>query len=263
LIQVYLDKGDGPEVVGLYAMTEVPGDPFTKRVFDDKNGCLYKPDGLGAHLLVHHPESFHPKSDACPVDQIDVQRLITALNAEIVDRAVWRERLGQAIQLPALVRFFAVNQANGNWDSYGGYAHNYFLYGKTSGGPLNFVPWDFDLSLEAWAGSDFSLDGFSGEWPLLQAVARDAELYSAYHVALEEIIAREYEGGLLAQRVNELGAQVRPLLAEEGADVQSFDEEIARIESDIDGVCDSLREYLDSRGFSDPYQSLPAPAPRR
>jgi hypothetical protein len=238
-------------VLGVYAMTEVPGDPFTTRAFDDKNGCLYKPDGLGAHLLAHHPESFHPKSDACPADQSDVQYLIAVLNAEIVDRVAWRERLGQAIQLPALIRFFAANQANGNWDSYGGgYAHNYYLYGKSSGGPLHFVPWDFDLSLEATYDSDFSLDGFSGEWPLLQAVARDAELYSAYHVALEEITVREYEGGLLAQRVAELSAQLRPLLAEEGADIVSFDDEIFRIQDNIDGACDSLREYLDSRGFS-------------
>jgi spore coat protein H len=250
LVSVYLDKGGGPELMGVYAMTEVPADPFTERVFDDKNGCLYKPDGLGAHLMKHHPESFHPKSDSCPVDQIDVQRLIGSLNAEIVDRATWREQLGQAIDLPALIRFFAANQANGNWDTYGGLAHNYFLYGKSSGGPLHFVPWDFDLSLEATYDSDFSLDGFTGEWPLLQAVARDSELYSAYHVALEEIAAREYESGLLEQRVAELSVQLRPLVAAEGADVALFDEEIARIQDNLAAARDSLRVYLDSRGFS-------------
>jgi spore coat protein H len=201
--------------------------------------------------MQHHPESFHPKSDACPADQIHVQRLISALNSDIVDRALWRERLGQAIELPALIRFFAANQANGNWDTYGQLAHNYYLYGKSSGGALHFVPWDFDLSLTASYGTDFSLDGFSGEWPLLQAVARDAELYSAYHVALEEITLREYDGGLLLQRLAELSAQLRPLVAAEGGDVAFFDDEVAWIADNLAAECDSLHEYLDSRGFAD------------
>jgi spore coat protein H len=250
LVSVYLDKGDGPELLGVYAMTEVPGDPFTQRVFDDKNGSLYKPDGLGAHLLEYHRESFHEKSDGCPPDQGDVQRLISALNSDSTDRDAWRQRLSQALDLPGAVRFFAANQANGNWDTYGGLAHNYYLYGKTDGGPLHFIPWDFDLSLAAASYSDFSLSGFSGEWPLIQVIARDAELYSAYHVALEEIARREYDDGLLAQRVTEVSAQLRPLLEAEGASVADFDDAIDELEDNLRGASDSLRAYLDSRGFS-------------
>jgi hypothetical protein len=253
LVSVYLDKGDGPELLGLYAMSEVPSDPLTKRLFDDKNGSLYKPDGLGAHLLEYHRASFHEKSDGCPPDQQDVRRLITAINADPTDRDAWRQKLSQAIELPQLVRFFAANQANGNWDTYGGLAHNYYLYGKTDGGPLHFIPWDFDLSLEASGSSDFSLAGFAGEWPLIQAVARDAQLYSAYHVALEEIARREYDEGLLAQRVSEVAAQVRPLLEAEGADMARFDEEVGALADNLASARDSLREYLDSRGFSGAY----------
>jgi spore coat protein H len=249
LVSVYLDKGDGPELLGLYAMTEVPGDPLTQRLFDDKNGALYKPDGLGAHLLEYHRESFHEKSDGCPPDQGDVQRLIDAINANTTDRNAWRQRLAQALDLPAVVRFFAANQANGNWDTYGGLAHNYYLYGETDGGPLHFIPWDFDLSLDAASFSDFTLLGYSGEWPLIQAIARDAELYSAYHVALEEVARREYDEGLLARRVTEVSAQLRPLLTAEGADVSDFDDAIDQLQYDLQGARDSLREYLDSRGF--------------
>jgi spore coat protein H len=253
LVNVYLDKGEGPELLGLYAMSEVPGDPLTKRLFDDENGCLYKPDGLGAHLLEYYRESFHEKSKGCPPDQADVRRLITALNAEATDRDAWRQKLSQAIELPGLVRFFAANQANGNWDTYGGLAHNYYLYGRTDGGPLHFIPWDFDLSLAASGSSDFSLASFAGEWPLIQAVARDAQLYSAYHVALEEIARREYDEGLLAQRVSEVAAQVRPLLEAEGADVAQFDGSVGALEDNLARARDSLREYLDSRGFSGAY----------
>jgi len=200
--------------------------------------------------------TFHERSDGCPPNQTDVRHLIDVLNADMTDRALWRQKLAQAIDVPALIRFFATSQANGNWDTYGTYAHNYYLYGETSGGPLHFIPWDFCFSLEASGYSDFSLDGFGGEWPLIQAVARDAELYSAYHVALEEIARREYDEGLLATRVTELAAQVRPLLELEGASVDAFDFAVSDLQISLEGARDSLHVYLDSRGFSQTPGSL-------
>lgn len=249
LVSVYLDRGNGPEPLGVYSMTEVPGDPLTKRLFDDKNGCLYKPDGLGAHLLAHHPESFHPKGDGCPADQADAKALISALNASATDRPAWRKQLESALDVAGVVRFFAANQANGNWDTYGGLAHNYYLYADRDGGAFRFIPWDFDLSLGATIEADFSLDGFGGEWPLLQAIARDAELYAAYHEDLAEIAAREYDGGLLSKRVAELAAQVRPLLAAEHADVEAFDGAIAELQEGLKGAQRGLDDYLASRGY--------------
>ena len=216
-VEVTLDTGDGPRLIGLYAMTEVPDDPLLDRVFGNDNGNLYKPDGRGAHFASFHSRSFHKQNnDDAPLT--DVRAFFTALHADQGDRAKWRDDLRAAFDVDGFAEFFAVNQTIGNWDTYGMLAHNFYLYGDPArGGQLRFIAWDFDLSFDGSAGFPFDIAIYDGTWPLLQAVARDDEFSRRYHEKLADVVAAELDTDVLADRVDALEALVRPAVVRENA----------------------------------------------
>ena len=107
----------------------------------------------------------------------------------------------------------AFNQAIGNWDTYGVLAHNFFLYGEPGSGRIHFIPWDFDLSFDGTGPSDLTLRTFDGSWPLLQAVARDADLATRTDAVVD---AGELDG-VLAQRSARNEARARDALRVERA----------------------------------------------
>lgn len=85
-VEVELDSGDGPRLLGLYAITEIPDNPLLKRIFESDEGNLYKPDGRGAHFRSFHEESFH-KENNDDVAFDDVNAFVDAVNADNADRA--------------------------------------------------------------------------------------------------------------------------------------------------------------------------------
>ena len=215
-VEVTLDTGSGPRLLGLYALTEIPDQPLLERAFASDDGNLYKPDGRGAHLLSFVEASFHKQNNE-ESDYQDVQAFIAALNASRADRPTWRAQLDARFDLGGFVDFYAVNQAIGNWDTYGGYAHNFFLYGDPATAQLRFMPWDFDLAFDSTGPSDLSLRSFDGRWPLLQAIARDVELATRYQATLVGFARSELSSGKLAARVDELAALIRPAITREDA----------------------------------------------
>ena len=218
-VEISLDTGDGPRLLGVYAMSEVPDNPLLEREFGSDEGNFYKADGRGAHFVTFEEESFHKQNNEGAA-MTELQDFISALHASQADRTVWRTGLRDTFDIDAFAEFYAVNQVIGNWDTYGGYAHNFYLYANPESAQVTFVPWDFDLAFDGSGSTDHTLSSFDGHWPLLQAVARDVEFGTIFRNKLESVAASELGGGLLAARVDELEtlltepiereAQVRP-----------------------------------------------------
>ena len=202
-VEVSLDTGDGPRLLGVYAMSEVPDNPLLEREFGSDDGNFYKADGRGAHFVTFEEESFHRQNnESAPMTEL--QDFISALHASQADRNAWRAGLRATFDIDAFAEFYAVNQVIGNWDTYGGYAHNFYLYTDPESSQIVFVPWDFDLAFDASGPSDRTLSSFNGQWPLLQAVARDVDFGTLFRNKLQAVAVGELEEGRLTARVEEL-----------------------------------------------------------
>lgn len=237
-IEVYLDTGSGPRLLGLYAMSEFPDDRLPRRVFGEDDGNMYKPDGRGAFFVVFVAASMDKRNNEGAGYQ-DVEDFIAALHGAQNDRAAWRARLSETFDIVGFAKAYAVNQAIANFDTYGTYAHNYYLYNR--GGALTFIPWDFDYAFDGTGGNDLGLWTFGGQWPLLQALASDAELFTTYTDALAAFADAQLASGKLAARVDALAALIRPALQRE-------EEVRPGVLGQFDAALPDLKNHLERQG---------------
>jgi spore coat protein H len=248
-IEVYLDTGSGaPRLLGLYAVSELPDDQLPKRFFQSDDGNLYKPDGRGAHFAAFITGSLHKRNNETTGFD-DVKAFVDALHAAQTDRPAWRAALNAVFDMKAFARTFAVNQAIANWDTYGALAHNFYLYNHA--GQLSFIPWDFDLSFDSTGGSDLSLRAFGGEWPLLQALARDVELFTVYTDALGAFATAELASGKLAARADALATMIRPAVTREDAVREGvlvgFEDGVVRLKEHLTAQGTAISQFLTSQ----------------
>jgi spore coat protein H len=150
--------------------------------------------------------------------------------------------------------FYAVNQALGNWDTYGGFAHNFYLYGDPArAGQLRFIAWDFDLAFDGTGPTDLTLQSYDGSWPLIQALARDPVYAVRFHEQLRATYDAEFVDGALAARVDALVARVADAIDREDAVHEGvragFDDGVAALREHIDGQAFAIDDHLRATGF--------------
>lgn len=252
--RLYLDLGGdaAPTYLGLYTVTEVPRAPLLRAQFEDPDGHLYKCDGSGARFAEFHPDSFHRKTHEESDDYSDVEAFIDALNARPDDTAAWRAALEATFDMDGFLRFLALNQAIVSWDTYGGLAHNYFLYGDPGdGGRLAWLPWDFDLALDG--ENDLSLRAADEAWPLLWRVARDPVYAARYRALLDEVIGGAFEVEATVAEIRRLQALVAPfVVGDEGEQPRytslpapdDFEPSVDRLVEQVRGRDVAVRAFL-------------------
>jgi len=204
--RVFVDSGSGPQYWGLYTMIEDPADgSMLDAQFGGRGGNLYKPDGPGANWTQFAAQGFPKKTNEKRADFADVEAAIAALHAAPgPGRAEWRSALEARFDADLFLRWLAVNTAIQNWDAYGVFAHNYYLYGDPGQqGRLRWIPWDNNLALGAsfggvgagglpmFGGGDDILQTQKGsQWPLISRLLTDEVYASRYR----EHLSRALEG---------------------------------------------------------------------
>lgn len=191
--RIYVDAGDGPVYWGLYTMFEDPTNSLLDDWFGTDEGTMYEGDGDGASLAYFDAASFEAKTNEDTATWAEVQALVDAL-ASSSSGPAWRAELEQALEVQGYLRTLAINQIIGNWDTYGRMTHNFYLYADPSlGGPLVYVPWDFNESYAHGSGGGgpggggrsaltVSLDEVRADWPLIRRTMDD-EVYRADYIA--------------------------------------------------------------------------------
>jgi spore coat protein H len=153
---VYVDYGDGPVYFGLYTAVEVVDDTVIESNFEDSSGNLYKPEGTGATFAegTFDETHFEKQSNENEADFSDIIALFDALHAEtrLTDVEAWRDGLESVFNVDGFLHWLAVNSVIQNWDTYGGMAHNYYIYHDPSTGLLTWLPWDLNLSMQGAGG---------------------------------------------------------------------------------------------------------------
>lgn len=161
----------------------------------------------------------------------DHKRVVTALRniAEGMELETYMD-VGNLLKYMA-VHAFAVNE-----DSLSGsMAHNYYLY--ESGGRLNLIPWDYNLSFGGMGGGDASsvindpiADPFSGTDFFDTLLAN--ETYRARYYAYLRQLAEEYvSGGGLEAFYTRVRSQIDGLVESDPTAFYTYDEYVAAAET--------------------------------
>lgn len=200
--------------LGLYTLVEVPDNPLLDRVYGNNDGNLYKPDGRGATFNTFVEASMHPKQGDGTFR--DVQSLVNAVNTR-EDSESWRTYIEEIFDIRGFAKLLAYNNASQNWDTYGGLAHNFYMYGDESkAGQLSFIPWDFDLAFSD-GSVDLTLESYGNDWPLI-TVVREDPVYRALYIQYLDEAGQYLQSQELSARFDVLTAQVNVIADAAGND---------------------------------------------
>lgn len=227
----YADLYVNDTLVGLYTSVEDVGGDFLKDHFGERDGSFFKGNPPTVDLTGENCNlSDTPGTDSTDYYNLyDLQsdhgwghllELIEVLNNEPdsiervlnVDRALWMQ---------------AFNYAIINFDSYVGYAQNYYLY-RDEDGLWNTVPWDLNMSFASFRLTDAStywngfsiaqaktidpLSHYSGPSvfprPLMRNLFTNAIYRRMYLAHLRTIINEQFADGSYRDRALELQALI-------------------------------------------------------
>jgi len=157
-----------------------------------------------------------------------------------VDAAAWRGALEARFDVDHFLRWLAVNTVIANWDAYGTFAHNYYLYGDpAAGGRLRWIPWDHNFafggvpSFGAPVGvpPEFARGGiraagpfFGGDvlhrnagdrWPLIGRLLADDVYAARYRTQLQHALGGLVEPGAFERRARDLHRMITPAVVGE------------------------------------------------
>jgi spore coat protein H len=232
--RIIVNTGTGDESWGLYTLVEDPADPaMLTSQFGGASGNLYKPDGPGADWTRFDRAGFEKKTNKATADFSDIQAAIEALHADLPP-AAWRATLERHFDVDIFLRWLAVNQIVDNWDAYGRFAHNYYLYADPGrNARLVWIPWDNNYAfgsipfLARFAGlaqssavpapqgpvagdsprvgsnDDVLFENVEKGWPLISRLLADPIYRSRYRVHLRFALGGLYERERLAARIRE------------------------------------------------------------
>ncbi len=221
MMAVYVDTGDGPVFWGVYAAFEDPAGELLDSWFGDDGGNAYKPDGETAALHAFDAEDFEKKTAEDEADWSDVEAFIAALNATDSDAETWRTHLEATFDVDGFLRYLALNNLVGNWDSYGNMTHNYYLYGDPAlDGRLVWIPWDFNEAMRTNGKMPLvpiALDEVDADWPLIARVAEDPVYKARYLEHLADLTDTVFTEAAVQARAEALQAQIADAVAEEAA----------------------------------------------
>jgi hypothetical protein len=232
--RIVVNTGTRDESWGLYTLVEDPADPaMLASQFGGASGNLYKPEGPGADWTTFDRDGFEKKTNKAKADFSDIKAAIDALHAKL-PAATWRANLERHVDVDLFLRWLAVNQVVDNWDAYGRFAHNYYLYADPGrNGRFAWIPWDNNYSfgliplVASMAGmgqrgaatasqapmaggvtmvgsnSDVFFLNVGKEWPLISRLLADPDYMSRYRAHLRFALGGLYERDKLAARIRE------------------------------------------------------------
>lgn len=166
--EITLDYGEGPINLGLYTVVELIDDTVVKRYFGDDKGNIYKPSGEAATLAEGTYEqiadAFDKENNDTEADWSDIEALYTVLHSEVrtTNPAAWRSELESLFNVDSFLKWLALSAIIEHWDTYGGMAHNYYLYHNPDTGQLEYISWDHNFILGAMGGGGGDRGDFPG-----------------------------------------------------------------------------------------------------
>ncbi|MCB8924309.1 MAG: CotH kinase family protein [Ardenticatenaceae bacterium] len=250
-VELYVDYGEGPVSFGLYTMIEVIDDTVVDRVFGSDDGNIYEADGTAVSLaegtLASIPDSFQKENNEDEADWSDIEALYTVLHSDLrqSDPAAWQAELEAVFDVDTFLHWLAINTVIENWDTYGGAAHNYYLYNDLATGQLTWIPWDHNEALKSGGRSQMTLEmtAIGDNWPLIRYLLDNPDYYETYVNYVDETIHTVFEPEAMTARYEELAALIEPYAV---ADVgqAAFDQAIQELISHTNNRVAAAEAFL-------------------
>ena len=156
------------------------------------------------------------KDDPALNDYADLIHLIDVLNHTPEDQ--FTTAIEQVFDVGSFLRLMAVAFVVGNWDSYFGKGHNFYLYHRPDTGRFMMLPWDLDLTYQ---GSSCSPDPtaiqcWGGDQKPLVARLLAVPAYEAQLVAyVEEVVDDHLTLEVHGPWISEMDALLAPLVGDD------------------------------------------------
>jgi hypothetical protein len=193
---------------GLFTIIEDVNKRFLERVLPPGTGLLMKPEGLRGGIQnlgdtwAQYSTRLRPDRDATPHEQQRVMEFAQLISQSDVN--VFRSRIGSYLDVDEFLRYIAVNALIGNWDSYLGGGHNFYLYLDPADDRFRFIPWDEDLAMGARMNSNQNdiMRPYTGDQPLIYWVLNDPAMTDRYRAIVKEIVAKIFNKTDLSNMVD-------------------------------------------------------------
>jgi len=144
---------------GLFLGVEAVDETFLANNYGSNDGFLFKPDGTGSDLKyisddIEDYTGIGLKTNEGNIDQSKLVEMLDAINNG--------GDIEKYIDVDEMLRYFAVNTALVNLDSYqGNMKHNYYLYEQN--GVFSIIPWDYNMSFGGFGAGGGRIAGGNGE----------------------------------------------------------------------------------------------------
>lgn len=220
--KVFINFGYGLNYCGIYQAIETVEEHMVEAQTGRKVGNVYKPESTLQQFLTNQ---FEKQNNQTAADYTDVKQLITLLNSplRVSDPVQWKKELEAVFEVKEFLRYLAVNNTVGNWDSYGVLTHNYFL--ANTDGVLHWIPYDLNLSFQLRGGlnnSRFALSmemkEVTNQWPLIRNLVNDPEYFAYYKAAVKAFIEKDFNPTAMGAYIQKHKAILQPYFTGTGAE---------------------------------------------
>lgn len=262
------------EYWGVYLALEAVEDSFLLRNYGAQNGALYKPDSMniggrgapgdfngetmdfgdrdfgdmnfggggfsmgsgGANLNYTDDDldSYETiwEGEVTKTTKADHKRVVTALK-----NISQGNDLEAYMDIDNLLRYMAVHIFSVNEDSLSGsMAHNYYLY--ESGGRMNLIPWDYNLTLGGMGRSNdadgvvnAAIDNAFSSTEFFDTLMEDETCHSQYYAYLQQLVSDYINGGGFDAFYTRVRSQIDALVETDPTAFYSYDEYLAAAET--------------------------------
>lgn len=217
-VQVYING----VYYGLYISVELIDNEFIKKNFADDSGnlwkCLYPADlnylGSDPNIYKNLNDNGRPAyelmTNQSSADFSKLVNLITVLNN--TPAASLPDSLESVIEVPEVLKYFAMNILTGSWDDYWSLMNNYYLYHEPAKDIFHIIPYDYDNTYGVdWSGNNWTNanpynypKAVGGYRPLAERLMQNAQYRNLYTHFLEFYRATVYSLPLWENRIDSL-----------------------------------------------------------
>lgn len=241
--RLWIKIGDKETYMGVYELMEhVRGDYIKRRQsgFGGKDGHLWKARwgasfrDAGVSMGADDNKTdytYELKSDASDfaAAKAQLQEFIRNLNGKSGDAFfAWAE---EAMDVPLLLKTYAVNVIVGMWDDYWNNTNNFYFYFNPAG-KFFFIPYDYDNTLgttqdcgvQKDAGRQDPLKWGSSDNPLIAKLLQKPEWKALYVTYLKELCSGDFKADAAMERIKQWHKVISPYISNDTGEDMSIED---------------------------------------
>jgi spore coat protein CotH len=221
-VEVYINE----QYYGLYISVEHIDDEFLNKNFGDDTGnlwkCLYPADlkylgsdpNLYKNLNSNGRPAYELSTNESTADFSKLVRFITILNN--TPSGSLADSLESVIEVPEVLKYFAMNILVGEWDDYWSLMNNYYLYHEPTKDIFHLIPYDYDNTYGIdWSGNNWTTANpynypkvVGGYRPLAERLMQNAQYRNLYTHFLEFFRSNVYQLPIWENRIDNLMSMI-------------------------------------------------------